>query len=313
MRWEKRGLVWGPDGSMPWARHSALQPTPHLLDGDTLRVFAGMRDEHGRGSVGFVDLDPSDPSRVLRVSERPSLAPADGGSFAVDGVIPTAVAPDGERLRLYYAGYRRGEGAERFRAFCGLAFSEDGGESFRAYSDEPVLGASAEGRLFRAIHTIRQENGRWRAWYGTGSEFRHGEKKTLPVYDIRTCDSPDGIAFPETGTVCIPIHGEEHRVGRPCVVRSGEGYEMYFGAGTEQRPYRLAYATSPDGVTWRRDDAALGLEPSSDGWDSQMIAYPAVVAVGGTTYLFYNGNEYGRQGFGYAVRVDLTPAAGDTR
>jgi hypothetical protein len=302
MRWEKRGLVWGPDGSVPWARHSALQPTPHLLEGGPLRVFAGMRDDRGRGSVGFVDLDPADPSRVLHVSERPALAAADAGSFAVDGVIPTAVAADGDLVRLYYAGYRQGDGAERFRAFCGLAFSDDGGESFRAHSDEPVLGPSPEGRLFRAIHTIRHEDGRWRAWYGTGSEFRQGETKTLPVYDIRTCESPDGINFPETGTVCIPIRGEEHRVGRPCVVRSGEGYEMYFGAGTEQRPYRLAYATSPDGVTWHRDDAVLGLEPSASGWDSQMIAYPAVVTVEGSTYLFYNGNEYGRAGFGYAVR-----------
>jgi predicted GH43/DUF377 family glycosyl hydrolase len=304
MRWEKRGLVWGPDGRTPWQLHSALQPTPLLIDGGPLRVYAGMRDADGRGSVGFVDLDPSDPMRVLRVSERPALAPADGGSFAVDGVVPTAVARDGEILRLYYAGYRRGEGDIRFRAFCGLALSDDGGETFRAHSDEPVLPPTAEGRLFRAIHSIRHEGGRWRAWYGAGSEFRRGERKTLPVYDIRYCESPDGINFPDRGVVCIPTSGEEHRVGRPWVVRVRDGYEMYFGAGTERRPYRLAFATSRDGVTWRRDDGALGLEPSEDGWDSEMIAYPAVVAVGERTYLFYNGNGYGREGFGYAERVD---------
>jgi hypothetical protein len=306
MRWEKHGLVWGPDGHAPWARHSALQPTPLLLDDGSLRVYAGMRDEHGRGSVGFVDLDPADPSRVLRVSERPALAPADGGSFAVDGVVPTAVTRGPDGLRLYYAGYRRGEGDERFRAFCGLAISDDGGDSFRAHSDAPVLPPAAEGRLFRVIHSIRYEDGRWRVWYGAGSEFRRGEKKTLPVYDIRYCESPDGIEFPDHGVVCIPTSGDEHRVGRPYVVRSGAGYEMYFGAGTERRPYRLAYATSPDGVTWRRDDAALGLEPSADGWDSEMIAYPAAVTVAGRTYLFYNGNGYGRDGFGFAERVDVT-------
>jgi hypothetical protein len=303
LRWEKRGLVWGPDGRMPWAAHSALQPTPVLIAGGPLRVYAGMRDEAGRGSVGFVDLDPSDPSRVLRVCERPALSPADGGSFAVDGVVPTALARTGDELRLYYAGYRRGKGDERFRAFCGLAVSHDGGESFHAHSDEPVLPPTAEGRLFRAIHSIRFEDGRWRVWYGAGSEFRRGATKTLPVYDIRYCESPDGITFPDRGVVCIPTSGDEHRVGRPWVVAGDHGYEMYFGAGTERRPYRLAYATSPDGVAWRRDDEALGLEPSDEGWDSEMIAYPAVVAVGGRTYLFYNGNGYGRDGFGYAERV----------
>ena len=38
----------------------------------------------------------------------------------------------------------------------------------------------------------------------------------------------------------------------------------------------------------------------TSGWDSQMQAYPAVVTAGGRTYLFYNGNDYGREGFGYA-------------
>jgi hypothetical protein len=306
MRWEKRGLVWGPDGFAPWAAHSALQPTPHLIENGPLRVYAGLRDANGRGSVGFVDLDPHDPSRVLRVCEHPALAPADAGSFAVDGVVPTAVARDGDVLRLYYAGYRQGHGDVRFRAFAGLALSDDGGESFRAHSDAPVLPPTDEGRLFRAIHTIRHEDGRWRAWYGAGSEFRRGERKTLPVYDIRYCESPDGIEFPDAGSVCIPISGDEHRVGRPWVVRSGSGYEMYFGAGTERVPYRLAYATSPDGIEWRRDDEALGtgLGPSDDGWDSEMIAYPAAVEVEGRTYLFYNGNGYGRDGFGFAERVD---------
>ena len=46
------------------------------------------------------------------------------------------------------------------------------------------------------------------------------------------------------------------------------------------------------------------LEPSADGWDSTMTAYPAVVSAAGRMYLFYNGNDFGRAGFGYAVRTD---------
>jgi hypothetical protein len=301
VRWEKRGLVWGPDAFAPWAAHSALQPTPHLVEGGPLRVYAGLRDAGGRGSVGFVDLDPTDPSRVLRVAETPALAPAAAGAFAVDGVVPAAVVADGDALRLYYAGYLRRSDV-RFQVFGGLALSHDGGETFAARSSEPVMPPTAEGALFRVVHSIRRDGARWRAWYGAGSEFRQGAAKTLPVYDIRHCESPDGIAFPEAGTVCIPPTGDEHRVGRPWVVPSAHGYEMYFGAGSERVPYRLAYATSADGVRWARDDAALGLEPSPEGWDSEMIAYPAVVAAGSDTYLFYNGNDYGRAGFGYAVR-----------
>jgi len=40
---------------------------------------------------------------------------------------------------------------------------------------------------------------------------------------------------------------------------------------------------------------------SADGWDSEMIAYSAVVPYRDRVYLFYNGNNCGRTGFGYAV------------
>jgi hypothetical protein len=303
MRWEKRGLVWGPNGFAPWAVHSALQPTPYVFDGGPIRVYAGMRDADGRGSIGFVDLDPENPSRVLRVSERPALSSATAASFAPDGVIPLTVVREGDELRLYYAGFRRRRDV-RFEAFCGLAIGDGDGESFHAHSDEPLLAPTEEGRLFRAIHSIRREGGRWRAWYCAGSHFRQGATKTLPVYDIRYIESPDGIHFPDEGTVCIPVSDDEYRMGRPWVVRSRVGYEMYFGASSEEMHYRLAYATSHDGVVWERDDDALGLAPSPDGWDSTMTAYPAVVSAAGRSYLFYNGNAYGRDGFGYAVRTD---------
>jgi predicted GH43/DUF377 family glycosyl hydrolase len=301
-RWEKRGLVWGPGGFAPWARHSALQPTPIVLDDGNIRVYAGLRDDDGRGTIGFVELDGRDPSRVLRVSERPALAASDAGAFAVDGVIPAFAVPVDGQLRLYYTGFVQRRDV-RFQAFTGLAVSDDGGETFSAVSDEPVLAPSEEGRLFRCVHSMRHEDGRWRVWYCVGDEFRAGRSKTLPVYDIRYLESLDGTSFPERGKVCIPIQGEEHRLGRPWVVHSDAGYEMYFGVSTESVPYRFAYATSPDGSRWTRDDAgALGLERSRAGWDSEMVAYPAVVATADRTYLFYNGNAYGRDGFGYAIK-----------
>jgi predicted GH43/DUF377 family glycosyl hydrolase len=294
--------VWGPDGFAPWARHSALQPTPLLLEDGTIRVYVGMRDDGGRGSVGFVDLDPRDPARVLRVAERPALRPAEAGGFAVDGVIPAFAVRVGDQVRLYYSGFVQRSDV-RFQAFSGLAVSDDGGERFRALGDEPVLAPSDEGRLFRCVHSMLHEDGRWRVWYCAGDEFRAGRAKTLPVYDIRYLESPDGIALPDRGEVCIPVQGDEHRLGRPWVVRSDGRYEMYFGVSTESVPYRFAYATSPDGASWSRaDDDRHGLERSADGFDSEMVAYPAVVTAGDATYLFYNGNAYGRDGFAYAVR-----------
>ncbi|MFQ5751293.1 MAG: hypothetical protein ACE5HI_04785, partial [bacterium] len=63
---------------------------------------------------------------------------------------------------------------------------------------------------------------------------------------------------------------------------------------------RIGYAESENGLDWIRKDEEVGIEVSDEGWDSEMICYPAVISVNGTTYMFYNGNNNGETGFGYA-------------
>ena len=299
MKWEKKGLIFKPDGSSPWARHTALQPTPLVLNDGVIRVFTGMRDDDGVGRVGYVDVKASNPGEVLGVSALPCLDIGQPGAFDENGVIPCAVVKRDEEIFLYYAGYMLGHRV-RFIAFSGLAVSKDGGVTFTRYSRAPVTDRTDDELLFRAIHSILYDAGKWKVWYGAGNEFRTGNQKTLPCYNIRYMESADGIRFPAKGVVALDIREDEHRVGRPYVIKVNDTYRMFFGAGSEAEPYRLAYAESGDGINWQRKDDELGLTLSATGWDSQMMAYPAVVTWRDRTYMFYNGNEYGRTGFGYA-------------
>lgn len=191
----------------------------------------------------------------------------------------------------------------RFYVFSGLAISSDGGEHFERSSQVPILDRTDDELLFRVIHSVIHENGTWRAWYGGGSHFQAGNQKSLPVYDIRYLESEDGYNFSRKGKVVLPIDrvNNEHRVGRPYVIKHDGVYQMYFGGGTEATTYRLAFAESKDGIHWKRDDARLSFRPSGTGWDSEMMGYPAVISVGDETYMFYNGNRYGYDGFGCAV------------
>ncbi|MEI6206726.1 MAG: hypothetical protein WCP20_08090 [Desulfuromonadales bacterium] len=303
MKWEKKGLIYCPDGSMAWARHTALQPTPLQISEDIIRVFLGFRDDAGIGRVGYVDVRADDPQVVMRVSGQPCLDIGVPGAFDENGVIPCAVVRRNDGIYLYYAGYQLGHKV-RFIAFSGLAVSTDGGQTFTRHSQAPIIDRSDGELLFRAIHSIMYDEGRWKAWYGAGSEFLAGAQKTLPCYNIRYMESDDGITFPRNGKVVIDIRDDEHRVGRPYVIKTDNRYRMFFGAGSETDPYRLAYAESLDGIHWTRKDDQVGMVLSSEGWDSQMMAYPAVVSCNNKVYLFYNGNDYGKTGFGYAELVE---------
>ena len=64
--------------------------------------------------------------------------------------------------------------------------------------------------------------------------------------------------------------------------------------------YLAGYAESSDGLHWVRKDDQLGMALSAEGWDSRHLCYPALIECEGRVFMFYNGNDMGREGFGCA-------------
>jgi hypothetical protein len=139
-------------------------------------------------------------------------------------------------------------------------------------------------------------------WYLSGTFWKGGPKKPLPRYNLRYAESPDGILWQPTGRACLDHkHSGEVAIARPYVIRDPNIYRMWFCYRGDEFGYRIGYAESPDGLTWERLDDQVGLENSKDGWDSEMVAYPAVFDHKGARYMLYCGNNYGAAGFGLAV------------
>jgi hypothetical protein len=77
---------------------------------------------------------------------------------------------------------------------------------------------------------------------------------------------------------------------------------MYYSIRGGATPYRLASATSADGLIWtqRVDEPGLALGP--EPWDLEMMYASSVFRRGEREYLFYNGNDTGATGVGWAER-----------
>ena len=300
MKWRKLGRVYGPDGTISWARHTALTPTPWLRDKETIRVFAGFRDDAGISRIGWVDLDSHDPLRVRGVSPEPVLDVGRPGAFDDNGVILGDLIQVDNELRMYYVGFQL-VARVKFLAFTGLAVSRDGGDTFTRVSEAPVLDRCHGGLYIRAIHSIRREGDRFRVWYALDDGWEIINGTPYPRYHIRTLTSANGLTFSGIGDLCIGVSGSEYRIGRPRVFRADGRYVMHFTAGTIEGSYLAGCAESEDGVHWTRDDSRLGIGLSEQGWDSRHLCYPAVIECQCRTYLFYNGNDMGREGFGCAV------------
>lgn len=301
MRWRKLGRIYSPLGERPWAASHAYLPTAIVLDDERIRVFVAFVDHGQVGRVGYVDVSAHDPLDVLEVSEHPVLDVGEPGMFDDNGVSPLSVCEHKGRLRLYYAGWQLGVHV-RYFLFVGLAESQDGGRSFRRHARTPVLERSDSEPMFRTGAHVRRGEAAWRTWYAGGDRWVTVEGKSMPSYVLRYAESPDGVSWPGKGEVCLELEGEDEiGFGRPSVVEDGGTLRMWYSLRTRSKGYRIGYAESDDGRSWRRHDDRAGIDVSTTGWDSEMVCFPCIVGTPAGLLMFYNGNDYGATGFGVAV------------
>jgi hypothetical protein len=203
----------------------------------------------------------------------------------------------GDSLRLYYVGWNLGVTVP-WRNSIGLAASSDGGRTFVKASPAPILDRHPLDPYSLSYPWILQDSGKWRMWYG--SNLRWGPNERDMEHVIKYAESDNGLDWRREGRVAVPLAGpDEYAIARPTVLRDRECYRMWFAH--RGASYRLGYAESANGLDWRRDDAANSLGVSPGEWDAEMITYPCVFDCAGARYLLYNGNRYGKSGFGIAV------------
>lgn len=306
MKWKKLGLVWAPSGQLPWAKTHAMGPTPFLLKPDVIRVFLTSLDGHGRGRPMYVDVSASDPTKVLSISPSPLLDIGRPGSFDDNGLMALSVIKVGPtELLMYYAGFEICQQI-RYRIFTGLAKSDDGGTTFNRLSQAPILDRSDAELFFRGGSFVLLDEGVFKLWYVGGDRWTEIEGKEMPIYNLRYLESADGHFWSKSGRVVMDISGnDEHAFGRPWIVKRGPNdYQLFYSIRRiSLRAYRLGYAESVDGINWIRKDVEMGLDVSPGKFDSDAIMYSAVITVEKKTYCFYNGNNFGEQGFAVAELI----------
>lgn len=299
MAWRKFGLVLKPDPKLWWMLSHAWVPTPERLEGSTYRIWFAGRNDKNQSHVGFAVVDLNEPDRFMDITREPVFSPGPLGCFDDNGVIPTCILRVGNELRMYYAAYRPG-GTTRFFAAVGLAISTDGGHSFARYSAAPILGVNPTNPygLTSGAWVVKIAEG-WRMYYVAGTGWLHPDQ---PLYNIQVAWSPDGLSWTPDGISVLDYRGDaESSIGRPVVQQTEAGWRIWYCYKLGADSYRPGYAESEDGIHWKRFDDCFDLTVSPTGPDQDMIAYPIVLEHEGQRIVYYNGNDYGREGICLAV------------
>jgi hypothetical protein len=299
MKWEKKGLIFKPEGQYDWVKTHAMLPVSDYINGDIYRIYFSGRDDLNRSLIGSVDVNINEPKKIISISPEPVLGLGNLGSFDDNGVSPTFIVNYKGQKYLYYMGWNKGANV-RAAEVSGLAISTDNGQTFERYSRAPIIDRTdKEPYTILVISCIIIENGIWRMWYDSADTWINNE---LPRYNIKYAESNDGINWIRKGIVSVDYKDkDETRVSRASILKENNIYKMWYCYAFGTGGYRMGYAESTDGESFVRKDDCAGIGLSESGWDSEMICYPNVFVHNNKKYMLYCGNGYGRAGFGYAI------------
>lgn len=299
--WIKKGLIFDD--------HHAQLPVCDLLE-DRIRVYYSTRID-GKSAPMFVDVDRKDPKKILNRSTKPLLDWGKPGSFDWSGVMPTEIINVEDQKWMYYIGWSRRLDVP-YHNTLGLAISEDGGETWKKYSEGPVMSSSAVEPGYIGTVEIEKLGSLYRMWYLSCRDWIEHEGIMEPIYDIKMALSANGIDWKPTNHVSIPLEDNEGGISAARILKNESYYEMYFSVRDKteyredsEKSYRIKKAVSINGTDWERINI-LQLDTSDTGWDDFMVCYPEIVETGEHIFMFYNGNGFGKTGFGYAEKADQT-------
>ena len=198
----------------------------------------------------------------------------------------------------------------------GVAFSEDGGLSFRPALDHPALTLDREyNREGTGSVCVIDDSGTLRMYYTSlGAYFQKpegvktGHGDTIPRIGVAYAESDDGLAWEKPlDRLLVEPRGHatepyEYICSKPFILQESDGYRMW--VHTFGTAYRVRSLTSNDGFEWTwiesgpEGEFGTGLEGA---FDDRQRCYVSIVKHEDEYRCWFTGNGFGQTGMGYAV------------
>ncbi|MES2593558.1 MAG: hypothetical protein V4608_16865 [Bacteroidota bacterium] len=301
MKWHKIKNIFAPDNNFEWMVSHAANPFAEVLTDDIFRIYFTCRNNTNQSYIGFVDVDFSNDFKITGISESPVLEPGQLGLFDDSGVAMGYLINIHHKKYLYYLGWNLKVTVPWLNTI-GLAIFNTKSKKFEKHSLAPLLDRSNEDPFSISYPSILFDNDIYKMWYG--SNLSWGQDQSEMQHVFKYAESRDGINWQRTNKIAVNlIHENEYALSKPFVIRENGIYKMWysFRANGIIKTYRIGYAESVNGIDWIRKDNETGIDISKDGWDNEMICYPFILNYKNKRYMLYNGNGYGKTGFGVAV------------
>lgn len=311
MRWTKIGKIFDPrDFKLSNECFEYAQSPQAVVFDDFVRIyFSTRKKDHEKflSHISYVDID-KDLNKIIDVSKKTVIELGDLGSFDEHGIFPMNVLKYENKLLAYTCGWNRRVSVS-VDTSIGMAISYDNGVTFKKYGQGPIMTSSLNEPFLVGDPFVKIYDNKFHMWYIFGTQWKKYANESEPqrIYKIGHATSNDGIIWNKENKQLIDEKLIDESQALPTIIKFKNMYHMFFCyrqssdfRSNRNRSYRIGYAFSNDLINWIRDDSKCGLDVSQDSWDSDMLCYPHVFECNNNIYILYNGNEFGRYGFGLA-------------
>ncbi len=312
MKWQKLGKIFDVSRYKIFNDSIGFAKGPQaMVLKNFIRIYFSTvkKDSLGKliSHVAFIDIDKTFKN-IINISTHEVVPLGNLGCFDEHGIFPFSPIKYSGKIYAYTSGWSRRESVP-IETSIGLAISDDNGITFNKVGNGPILTSSTNDPFLVMDGFVRNFNNILYMWYISGTEWIKNNSQSEPerIYKIKYATSKDGINWQTNKQKIIDEKFEKESQALPTVARFNGKYHMFFCyrksfdfRRNTANSYRIGYAYSSDLLSWKRDDSLAGIDISETGWDSEMLCYPNVFELDNKIYMLYNGNEFGKHGFGLA-------------
>ena len=301
--WINYGLVFQPNSNLSWMQSHAQLPTILRLNDKLVRIYFAGRNKEQKSHIGFFDFDLQ-TKKTINYSMNPVLLPEKIGFFDSDGVYPSSVVEINDKIYLYYIGWIKGAIPPLFYAGIGLAISQDGGNTFKKYSKAPILSRGIHDPCFVTAPNVFCEGSKFKMIYTSGIKWEFDKNRKLTsFYDLKESYSNDGINWNREGLVVVGLKDKERNISRSNLISFKNGTQLLlYGVSSSKSPYQIKYSIKDTNGKWVRSSNVIPrIILGMNDFDSNTMSYPSSLWYENKIYMFYNGNNFGKDGVGLRV------------
>jgi hypothetical protein len=313
--WVKQGQIFDPRDFNEWGQTHGQVPF-FIKIKDQQKIFFTSRpplNENGEyvSFIHAIDVEKiSNTFKIQKLYTDPFLHLGDIGCFDEFGTMPCSLIkhPNKDEIWLYYVGWSR-KISSPYDCAIGLAISTNNGETFKKISNGPLISSNTDDPFVLGCPRVYIFNNKWYMFYLAGIKWINFNGRKECYYKLRVATSVDGLIWQRNDRFIISEKYENESQTCASIFYFENKYHMYFtfrhtiDFRNPERGYRVGYAYSFDLINWERNDEIGNFSVSKEGWDSEMVCYPQVVDNNGSIEMFYCGNKFGLNGFGFAKLI----------